>query len=308
MSLMKGLQRRRWMAVTLAVAFVVVGGVALWQASRLPAEASAKDKQHLQERLRKGIGSEVHLASAGAKAEQIDAAVESAADFIYWRSGLKMSDETKRQLVEAESGALRGKGKRMTLDQLTDNLTTAVEDRLATLTDDEIELAANAASDPQGEIRPRADGRWGILTKQLLMRQGKSGREWSQRGDASLTVALRPMIEEEVHERAASLGAALPEQFGEISSRGVTPTQALLIAYSVAADDPLTDSRSDIEQQLVQKRMESFQTRAQKQALKHVSGRAYGAHGLLHPSAAHTFFKSGVEKLLKSSSNKGGKK
>jgi hypothetical protein len=114
------------------------------------------------------------------------------------------------------------------------------------------------------------------------------------------------MLEEEVRDRAAKLSAALPEQFGRASAQGVTPTQALLIAYSVAADDPLTDSRSDISQMMVQKRMDARQTREQKQALKHISGRPYGPRGLVHPSAAHIFLKSGVEKLL--SRSEGGKK
>src|SRR6185295_12454752 len=101
-------------------------------------------------------------------------------------------------------------------------------------------------------------------TKQELIRQARSGREWSRRGDSALGAALRPMIEEEVNDRAVTLGAALTEQFGQASTQGVTPVQALLIGYSVAADDPLTDSRSDIAQALVQKRIDTRQTREQK--------------------------------------------
>jgi hypothetical protein len=114
------------------------------------------------------------------------------------------------------------------------------------------------------------------------------------------------MIEEEVSDRAVKLGAALPEQFGQAGAQGVTPTQALLIAYSVAADDPLADSRGDIEQMSVQTRMEARQTREQKKAQKNVSGRPYGPRGWAHPSASNIFFKSGVEKLL--SRSEGGKK
>jgi hypothetical protein len=299
MRLIKGLQRRRLMAVALAVAFVTVGIVTVWRASRLPAEASAGDKQHSQERLRKGVGSEVRFASAAAKAEQIDEAVGSTDAFIYWRSGLRMSDETKKKLVQAESNVLKGKERRISLDELTDNLTSAAVDRLATLTDEEIQQAADASSDEYGEIRSRANGKWGVLTKQSLVRQARAGREWSQRGDSAPRVALRAMIEEEVSDRAVKLATALPEQFGQASTQGVMPTQALLIAYSVAADDPLTDSRSDIAQVIVQKRIDARQTREEKKAQKNVSGRPYGPRGLLHPSAAYLFFNKGsVEKFL----------
>jgi hypothetical protein len=306
MRLLEGLRRRRLVSITLATAFVTAGGVATWHASRLPAAASSENKPQLQDRLRKGVGSEVRFASASSRPEQVDEAVGSAAEFIYWRSGLKMSDETRKRLAKAESDTLKGKTRQISLDELTDSLTGAVVERLATITDEEIELAADASADEHGEIRSRADGRWGSLSRQSLIQQAKSGREWSQQGDSALRVALRPMIEEDVKARAAALGSALPEQFGQARTQGVTPTQALLIAYSVATDDPLADSRADITQTVVQKRIEARMTREQKKAQKNVSGRPYGPRGWAHPSAAPLFFKAGVDKLLGLS--EGGKK
>ncbi len=306
MSLIQDLPRRHSLAIALAVAFVLVGGAAVWQASKLPAEASSEDKQELHKRLRKGVGSEVRFASAAANPQQIDEAVRSTDEFIYRRSGLRMSDETKKRLAKVESDVLKGKAKLISLDELTDNLTTAVVDRLATLTDEEIQQAAHASADEHGDIRSRADGKWGVLTRKELIEQAKSGREWSRRGDTGVRAGLRTMIEEEVSDRAVKLGAALPEQFGQANMQGVTPTQALLIAYSVAADDPLTDSRGDIEQMIVQKRMDARITREQKKAQKNVSSRPYGPRGFEHPSATSLFFKAGVDKLLNRS--EGGKK
>jgi hypothetical protein len=68
------------MSIALAVAFVIAGGVVVWRASKLPAEASSDGRQTLKERLRKGIGSEVRFAPAASRPEQVDEAVESAAD------------------------------------------------------------------------------------------------------------------------------------------------------------------------------------------------------------------------------------
>ncbi|HEX8129604.1 MAG TPA: hypothetical protein VF527_10935 [Pyrinomonadaceae bacterium] len=306
MRLIQGLPHRHSLAIALVVASVLVGGAAVWHASRLPVAASAEDKQELHKRLRKGVGSEVRFASAAANPQQIDEAVRSTDEFIYWRSGLRMSDETKKRLAKAESDVLKGKTKHITIEELTDNLTTAVVDRLATLTDEEIREATDASADEHGDIRSRADGKWGVLTKKDLTGQAKSGREWSQRGDSALRAGLHTMIDEQVRDRAVKLGAALPEHFGQAGAQGVTPTQALLIAYSVAADDPLADSRGDIEEMRVQKRMEARQTREQKQAQKYVSGRPYGPRGLVHPSAPHVFFKAGVEKIL--SRSEGSKK
>ena len=89
MSLIKGLQRRPSLVITTVLACVVVA-VVVSQTSRFAATASSEDKQNLQKQLHKGVGSEVRFAS---RAEQADEAVASASDFIYWRSGLKMSDD-----------------------------------------------------------------------------------------------------------------------------------------------------------------------------------------------------------------------
>ena len=317
MRLIKSLPRRRLMTLALAAACVIVGGVAVWQAPKFRVEASTQDKQRaliavqekqrLQLRLQKGVGSEVRFASVDAKPEQIADAVGSAAEFIYWRSGLRMSEETKKELTAAESNVLSGNASPISVADLTDKLTAGAVDRLATITDEEIQQAVEESADQYGEVSSRANGKWGVLSTKELMTQAKSARKWSQRGDVALRSALHSMIEEEVNDRVSTLGAALPEQFGKAGAQGVTPTQALLIAYSVAADDPLTDSRSDIQQLTMQMRMDARQTREQKRAQKGVSGRPYGPHGLLHPSAPLLFFnKPAIERIL--TTGKGGEK
>lgn len=304
MSLIKGLLRRPFIAIATVLAFLVSAGIAVWYSAPQPAKASAEDKQDVQNQLRKGLGSEVRFA---ARPEQADEAVASAADFIYWRSGMKLTEGFKKRLAKAESDVLNGKSPYITVDELTEDLTKAVVNRLATLTDEEIEKAAEASSDAQGEVRSRADAKWGVMKKGDLILQAKAGREWSRRGDVGLQVGLRSMIEGEVNDRVGALSTNLPEQFGKANSQGVTPTQALLIAYSVTADDPLTNSRSDIAQMLMEKRMAERQTREERKAQKDVSGRPYGRKGLLHPSAPDLFFtKPAIDKLL--NLNEGGKK
>jgi hypothetical protein len=317
MRLIKALQRRRLMTFALAAACVIVGGVAVWQASKFRVEASTQDKQRamiavqdkqrLQLRLQKGVGSEVRFASVDAKPEQVADAVDSAAEFIYWRSGLKMSEETKKELTAAESDVLSGNASPISVADLTEKLTAGAVERLATITDEEIQQVAEVSADQYGQVSSRANGKWGVMSTKELLKQAKSARDWSQRGDGALQSTLHSMIEEEVNDRVSTLGAALPAQFGRAGAQGVTPTQALLIAYSVAADDPLTDSRSDIQQLTMQMRMDAGQTREQKRAQKGFSGRPYGPHGVLHPSAPHLFFnKPAIDRLL--ATGKGGGK
>src|SRR5919112_1134363 len=124
MSLIKGLPRRPLIAIATVLAFLVSAGIAVWYPSRLPAKASAdEDKQNLQNQLRKGIGSEVRFA---ARPEQADEAVASAADFIHWRSGLKLTEGFKKRLAKAESDVLNGKSPYIAVGEFTDNMTAAV--------------------------------------------------------------------------------------------------------------------------------------------------------------------------------------
>jgi hypothetical protein len=304
MSLIKGLKQRPSIVIATVLAFLVLGGIAIRHASRWPAKASSGDKQHLQNQLRRGVGSEVRFASGPEQAEE---AVASAADFIRGRSGLKLSDELKKELAKAESDVLSGKSPYISVNELTDDMTIAVVDRLATLSDEDIKQATEASADTSGEIRSRADAKWGVMSKKDLIQQAKAGREWSQHGDSGLQIGLRSMIEGEVNNRVSALSAHLPEQFGNVNSQGLTPTQALLITYSVAMDDPLTNSRSDIAQLLIQKRMDDGVTREQQKARKNASDLPYGPNGFLHPSGLHVFFtRDSVKKLL--NLNEGGKK
>lgn len=304
MSLIKGLKRRPLVAIATVIAFLVSAGIGVWYSSKQPAKASVDEKQNIQSQLRKGIGSEVKFAS---RPEQAVEAVASAAEFIHSRSSMKLSDELKKKLAKAESDVLNGKSRYISTTELTDDLTTAVVERLGTLTDKEIDMATEASTDANGEIRSRANAKWGVLSKKDLIHQAQAGREWSKRGDVGLQVGLRSMIEGDVNDRVSTLSTLLPEQFGKVNSHGLTPTQALVIAYSVAADDPLTNSRSDIAEMLKQQRMAEGITREQWKAQSNHSGRPYGPHGWLHPSASQLFFtKVSLDRIL--NLNEGGEK
>jgi len=299
MKFLKALPGKQITAATLLAACVAMGGVTAWKASTQRAEASSKLKPNLQERLKRGVGSEVRFASTAATKKEIDEAIASTTDFIYRRSGLQLSADVKQRLAKSESKVLKGETQRITIAELTDNLTSSAVDRLTKLTDEEIKQGIEMSSDEHGEFRPRAD-KWSGLTKEELIQQAKSGRDMSRSDSSAFRSALHPIIEQEVNDRVNILSTALPERFGESRTQGITPSQALLISYSVAADDPLTDSRGDIDQLMAEKRVERRLTREQRKTRKDVSSRPYGPYGQVHPSAAHLFFsKDGVDKLLK---------
>ena len=69
MKLLRGLRRRPVLAIATVLAFFCFSRISRSVLTRLPAKASAEDKQDLQDQLRKGIGSEVRIA---ARPEQAD--------------------------------------------------------------------------------------------------------------------------------------------------------------------------------------------------------------------------------------------
>ncbi|HEX5732845.1 MAG TPA: hypothetical protein VF131_08425 [Blastocatellia bacterium] len=307
MKLMKSLGQGRLTLVVLALASAAFMSVAIFSAAAVPTKKGTNHSgpcgadANLNEQVRRGVGSEVHFASSNSKVSdaQVAASVESIAGFIYERSNLGMSEATKKRLIAAELGVARGTARRISIEEMTDSLTQAVLARVATLTDEEIERAAETFTTQMGSIFTRACGKWGVLSKGEFVEQVKTARDWSRRGNSAVRAALRPFVQEEVNERASYLSHALPEQFGNIESDGVTPLQAVLITYSVAADDRLTGSKSDIAAMMVEKRMDARQTRAEKQAQNPDSGRPYGVKGVLYSSPAHHLLnKEAVDNLL----------
>src|ERR1700742_1747508 len=117
MSLIKGLRRRPLIAIATVLAFLVSAGIAIWYSSPLPAKAAVEDKQHLQNQLRRGIGSEVRFAAGP---QQADEAVASAAEFIHWRSGLNLTAGFKKRLAKAERDVLNRKSPHIPVGELTD--------------------------------------------------------------------------------------------------------------------------------------------------------------------------------------------
>ena len=158
-------------AIALVLLCVVFLGITRWRASAVRAtavearqvsEADAKQKFH--ERLGRGVG-RIHLATSSDSSENVRKSVDATADFIFERSNLKMSAETKQRLAKAEQDTLKGKTSRLSLDELTNTLSDTVVERAKILSDQEIDQAANTFQTiSSGELISRADSKWGPVT------------------------------------------------------------------------------------------------------------------------------------------------
>ena len=129
------------------ISILVVGGVVI-AISRSSHSFDREAQRRLwteqsQAYLRAGVGSEVRLASAGARSEDVRASLDSMAEFIRYRSGLELSGEAKDQLARMEERVLNGNGRRIQVDDLANLFTTVLVERLHNCTDTEIEQAAD---------------------------------------------------------------------------------------------------------------------------------------------------------------------
>ena len=305
MKFVNSLGRKRLTLAALLLACVGLAGLGIWrsaafQQTKQPAPSVSGDelKGYARASLQRGVGDQVRFATATDSAESVQASVESADNFILERTNLSMSAETKIRLVKAEQDVLRGNGRRLSVEELTDTLTEIVLNRVATLNNADIEWAANVYQpNSGGQITARANGKWGYLTTEQFSSQVRAGRQWSGRGNVALKTSLRSMIDGEVQARVNALATTLPEKFGNLHREGATPVQALLISYSLAADDPLESSQSELRSQLIQRRMIEGQTRPAH--LRRDSGKPYGVNGFVYSSPVNLFFdRAAIGQLL----------
>ena len=87
------------------------------RAKRVYSEAEIKKRtEQLRVLMRRGVGSEVMLASANARPEEVRASVESAMRLIHYRSGLAIDEEAVNRLVSMEARTLKGESGLITAD------------------------------------------------------------------------------------------------------------------------------------------------------------------------------------------------
>jgi hypothetical protein len=276
----------------------------------------AANKQHVIAITRDGVGREVQFAAPNASAENITSSVNTVASFIYSRSGISLSASTKTKLAQMETRALNGTRRSITVGELSEVMTAMALERLSSLTDQQIEYMASSLSGfdvpdlpnsfRNNGIRVRASRSVGT-TQAEFADQVKAirGQLGTTTGKAFQSMAHDAILAE-VQGRVKILSEAVPEQFAGIwdvsndrpGSVGVTPLRAILVTYSVAGDDALYDSESNLR----------LRMRTTQEGIASVTGGnypspdghfAYGANGYLYSTPLDLVFdEQTVNRLL----------
>jgi len=240
-----------------------------------------------------GLGSEVSFAAPGDSYEQIVAAVESVDSFVHARSDLKMSQETKARLVAMEQDTLSGASRRIHAEDLSAALADTLVERFSQLTDRDIDYAARTMQQKDDLLVLRMNGDH-AATREGFVTTVNSLREQSRQGDEAVREAFLTAVNEQLANRMDLFEVAAPKQFAGAKDEGVTPLQALVITYSIAADDNLSGSRDEV-------------TRAALFGYNQSRAKAFGTNGRIFSSPIRLLFNKQTMTGLLDRLEKGGR-
>ncbi|MBC8031462.1 MAG: hypothetical protein H7Z16_15240 [Pyrinomonadaceae bacterium] len=256
-------RRARFFLLVLGLLGISAAAISTWRSSALKTDEEAEGKRQYHARIRDGVGREVQFASPGDAPGLIRSSVNSVDNFIFKRSGVKLSGPTKNRIAEMEQRTLNGEARRLTVSELNDVLTATAFERLGRLTDEEILhiddnlRGFNAPDLPKRYTRRviHLPGRGVLISRDEFLEQVKAMRaETNTLLGQVLKAATHREVQRNVHRRIRDLSEAVPEKFvgawdttnDREGDRGVTPLQAVLIAYSVASSDLLSDSEANL--------------------------------------------------------------
>ncbi|HEX8719606.1 MAG TPA: hypothetical protein VF736_03100 [Pyrinomonadaceae bacterium] len=274
--------------------------------SALKGDGRAEARRQFQARVRDGVGRGVALAPRGSSQGEVRAAVNSVASFIERRSGVGLSGRTKGRLAELEARVSSGAARGLTLDELSEAVTAMALERLSSLSDRDVAYADETL---RGFDAPGMPGHYnrdfalpgGVVfagaPREKTVARLLAARDQSRSGPAGdvLKGMLRTVIRARVKDKARYLGESVPEMFGNTwdalggrerdpsGGGGVTPLQAVLITYSLASDDYLSDGDGALAQRM-QTRQKALTRAAGEEYPSPAGRRPFGVNGYLFSS------------------------
>lgn len=227
-----------------------------------PARLDDNSRQLFLARINDGIGSAVSFPAPNSSVSQIRQSVDASDRFIYDRSGQCLSETTKKRLVELEASVLSGSARHLSVNDLTDVLTSVALERASLLTDAEIKHAVETLRGFDTPDLPEGLRLGRDATRLRASKVGPSPEELTEhfmslRSPANRSAyesAARNVIDSTLKGRLSLFSAAAPQQWGGAwnpvtnseGAVGISPQQALILTYSIASDDYLEDSVTNL--------------------------------------------------------------
>jgi hypothetical protein len=242
MKLLQTLRRWRWRYFSVVLIAVAFGSFGVWRSLAVPKQPIASS---IHESIKRGLGSEVKFASPGDPKGQIVASVESVDNFLFQRAGLRMSKETKDRLATMEENTLNGITRRLSAEDIVVSLTGTINERLSYLTDQEIDFAERTMQKDGSLVLPRRSPAYAVTPEQFGT-NARQLRDNLRQGNQVARDMVQRVVDESVYDRLSLFSEAVPDKFAGFD--GFTPLQALVLSYSIVADDNLSGSSEDLKQ------------------------------------------------------------
>jgi len=242
MKLLQTLRRWRWRYFSVVLIAVAFGSFGVWRSLAVPKQPIASS---IHESIKRGLGSEVKFASPGDPKGQIVASVESVDNFLFQRAGLRMSKETKDRLATMEENTLNGITRRLSAEDIVVSLTGTINERLSYLTDQEIDFAERTMQKDGSLVLPRRSPAYAVTPEQFGT-NARQLRDNLRQGNQVARDMVQRVVDESVYDRLGLFSEAVPDKFAGFD--GFTPLQALVLSYSIVADDNLSGSSEDLKQ------------------------------------------------------------
>lgn len=251
------------------------------------------------------------LLSFAKSSAEVSNSISSMNVFMMERSGMEINSSVNQRLLILENSALSDSSKLISFDKLVDTLTDLALERNAELTDQELDevvtraqgfTTTELAATNKSSLIALRPGNYVDMTKEEAIKELKALK--SPKMQLVAKDYIRNFISQEVKTTLINLASASPEKFGENwdllnnrPSKGLTPSQSYLIAYSLISGDLLADGKLELEN-----RMQKVYEVQVKLKGKYVSPNGYvpyGDNGYLYSSPVKVFFNENVQlKLL----------
>lgn len=213
---------------------------------------------------------QMSILSSNSSQTDVSLAVDSMSNFMESRSSIKMNPLIRQQLVQAEMICLKNPQKLISFDKLVDSITDTGLEQVSKLTDSQVEAMVSAAQgfdSPDLPLPIKQDrnsslssisivpGYYTFMRKEDAITQVKTLRDSKVQFFARSSI--RSFVKKEVKANLVDLTMALPERFGsnwdinkDIPNRNLTPTQCMLLTYSLASGDFLARNSSTLHQEM----------------------------------------------------------
>lgn len=236
-----------------------------------------------------GIGSQAPCPSSYGGVPQ---AVDSAASFITYRSGLTLSELVKQNLTQTEQSAISGSSVGgLTRQQVKDVITATFMNTVSSLTDVQIgDMAANSlrvmpcvVNQRLAEVQLRASK--GNFDSEIFRQKAIEFREGSTAESLTLRTMAASLIGEEVDKRLDELAYACPDQW---KVTYYSPYRVFMLTYALVSDDSLSKSQSAMVESM--QNTESWLYSNRGISCPSAGRNPYGDNGYIYSTPTSLFF------------------